>query len=98
MPCCTASQIAQSWRLTRSQNSLVSRGSKSGLAISYGSNRKWQTMSVRAGAARLQDEDRDVIAGETHEQVRVEELALVAHALVLIERRKRAAARACRRR
>ena len=39
-------------------------------------------------AARLQDVGRDVIAGETHEQVGVEELALVPHALVLVEGRK----------
>src|SRR6516165_11037939 len=47
-----------------------------------------QEMTVDArmrGIARLQDEDCDVIAGETQEEIRIDELALVAHALLFAQ-------------
>ncbi len=52
-----------------------------------------QEMAYDVGARRgawLEDEHRGVIAGETQEQVGIGELALVAHALILFEGRKRA--------
>ena len=47
MPSCTRSQISQSCRFTMSQKVTASPGSKSGLAISSGWNRKSQTTVVR---------------------------------------------------
>src|SRR4029079_16062473 len=50
MPDWTPSHTAQSWRLTRSQNSTASEGSNVGLAISSGWNSQSTTTSVRSGA------------------------------------------------
>ena len=55
---------------------------------SSGSNRKWQTISVRSARARMQDEYRGVVAREADEEIRVDEFALVALALVLVQRGK----------
>ena len=52
-------------------------------------------MSVCVALLRLEDERGDVVAGQAQEQVGVHELALVAHALVLIQGRKRHAAVWC---
>ena len=50
IPSWTPSHTAQSWRLTRSQKSTASDGSKPGFASSSGWNRKSTTTSVRSGA------------------------------------------------
>src|SRR5438874_3223541 len=48
------------------------------------------------GAARLQEEYRGMIAGEAQEQIRIQQLALVAHPLVFVQGRECAAARRAR--
>ena len=50
MPSWTPSQTVQSWRLTRSQKSTASPGSKPGFAISSGWNSQSTTTRVRSGA------------------------------------------------
>src|SRR5207302_6073926 len=44
-------------------------------------------------AARLEDERRHVLAGEAHEEIREHQRALVAHPLILVQRREGAPAR-----
>ena len=89
MPFCTEAQISQSWRFTRSQKSTASAGSKPGLAISSGWNRKSQSIRRVAGVERPERERHDVIGREAQHEVRVDQLALVAHALLVGEPRER---------
>ena len=84
MPRCTLSQIAQSWRLTRSHRSPASDGSKAADQASG-----WeQQVAADLGATgidRTEHERRDVVGGEAQPQVRVHELTLVAGALGVVE-------------
>ena len=73
-------------------------GRTPGSAISAGVEQEVADDVVWPGPSGLQRERGDVVGGEAQQQVRVDELALVAHPLVLVEPGERCARRRARRR